>query len=83
LVNISVLANLKNLNYLDLSLTEIVDVSALAKLTNLKALALSYTKVVDVSALVNLTNLKLLYLNGRNVDVSALTKMLPKLDVFQ
>jgi hypothetical protein len=83
LVNVSVLANLKNLNYLDLSLTEIVDVSALAKLTNLKALALSYTKVVDVSALVNLTNLKSLYLNGQNVDVSALTKMLPKLDVFQ
>jgi hypothetical protein len=76
LVDVSALAHLKNLKFLDLSGMSVADVSALAKLSQLETLDLNDTKVENISAVENLTNLKWLSLRGTNiVDISALTKL--------
>jgi hypothetical protein len=76
LLDVSVLAQLENLESLNLTLTDFVDISALAQLTQLKSLHLSGAGVVDVSALAQLTSLESLNLSGtRVVDVSALAQL--------
>ncbi|MEM7533224.1 MAG: leucine-rich repeat domain-containing protein [Chloroflexota bacterium] len=71
--DISTLAGLSNLQWLNLSNTQVSDVSTLASLSILQQLFLSYTQVSDVSALTGLTNLQQLYLMNTQVnDVSAL-----------
>ena len=74
--NVSPLASLTNLEWLDLSGTDVSDVSALANLTNLVVLNLWSTDVSDVSALENLTKLEWLSLDYTDVsDVSALAHL--------
>ncbi len=75
LVDVSALANLTQLEVLELSNTAVSDVSALANLTQLEVLELSNTAVSDVSALANLTQLEVLELNGTAVDVSTLANL--------
>lgn len=74
--DISVLAGLTELTYLDLGDNYITDISVLAKLTKLETLWLDNNKLGDIGALANLTNLKGLYLHGNNVkDISALANL--------
>ena len=76
LQDVSSLAHLKNLKWLDLTGTDVSDVSSLARLTNLERLGLSWTVVSDVSALAGLTNLEELGLSYTDVsDVSALATL--------
>ncbi len=82
LSDVSALAALINLQFLDLSGTSMSDVSVLAALTHLKSLRLVGTPVSDVSALAALINLQVLNLSGTPVsDVSALVA-LPNLQVL-
>ena len=74
--NVSPLATLTNLWWLELTSTDVSDVSALASLTNLEELYLHSTDVSDVSALASLTNLEELHLGYTNVsDVSSLANL--------
>ena len=67
--DISPLAGLTNLKWLDLWFTDVSDISVLAGLTNLETLDLSATDVSDISPLASLTNLEGLLLSN-NHDVS-------------
>ena len=74
--DISVLANLTNLERLFLEKTNVSDVSPLATLTNLRILELSDTNVSDISPLANLPNLEKLYISDTNVsDISPLANL--------
>ena len=75
--DISALANLTNLQTLDLSGNGISDISALKSLTNLQTLNLSSNNISDISALGNLTNLQTLNLSGNKIisDISALKSL--------
>lgn len=74
--DISFLANLTNLTYLDLRHNSISDLSPLANLTNLTYLHLYDNLVVDVTPLANLSNLTSLYLaDNFIVDVTPLTAL--------
>ena len=71
--DVSPLAGLENLEYLDLSYNAISDISLLADLENLEYLDLSYNAMSDVSPLTGLTNLTTLYLHYNKIrDVSPL-----------
>ena len=73
--DVSPLANLTQLTYLNLDTTDVWDVSPLANLTQLTYLNLGNT-VSDVSPLANLTQLTTLYLHGSGVsDVSPLANL--------
>jgi hypothetical protein len=63
LSDISALAKLTELEYLNLSSTQISDVSALVKLTKLECLLMENTQVSDVTPLRTLHELRRLYLN--------------------
>lgn len=74
--DISALANLTNLQVLDLTGTLVSDISVLENLTNLQKLYLSNTRVFDISSLEKLTNLQELYLSATLVsDISALASL--------
>ena len=75
--DIGALANLTNLQTLNLSGNSISDIGALANLTNLTELKLSGNKFIsDISALGNLTNLQTLNLSYNNIsDISALANL--------
>jgi NACHT domain len=76
------LANLTDLQELDLSGTQVVDAAPLANLTNLETLDLSGTQVADAAPLAKLTNLQWLYLSGTQVaDAAPLANLtnLPRL----
>ena len=75
--DISALANLTNLQTLNLSGNSISDIGALANLTNLTELNLSGNKIIsDISALRNLTNLQTLNLSNNNIsDIGALANL--------
>ena len=74
--DISALANLTNLQTLNLSGNSISDISALGNLTNLQTLNWSYNKIIYISTLRNLTNLQTLNLSGNNIsDISALRSL--------
>ncbi len=76
LVNVSVLANLENLESLDLCQTKVVDISALAQLTTLKTLTLYRAELLDISTFPELKDLESLDLSWTKVvDVSALAKV--------
>lgn len=71
--DMSPLASLTKLTYLDLANNEVNDVSALASLTNLSQLFLSLNKISDISPLASLTNLTWLTLENNKIsDISAL-----------
>lgn len=71
--DISVLANLTNLESLTLDGNNISDISPLAGLTNLEYLFLQNNKISDISPLAGLTNLTYLNLNRNNIsDISPL-----------
>ena len=65
--DISALANLTNLQTLNLSGNSISDIGALANLTNLTELNLSGNNISDISALGNLPNLQTLDLSGNGI----------------
>ena len=75
--DVSALAGLTSLTYLDIEDNLISDISALAGLTNLTGLNLSRNLISDVSALANMTKLERLWLveNLISDDVSALANM--------
>ncbi|MDR1563466.1 MAG: cell wall-binding repeat-containing protein, partial [Oscillospiraceae bacterium] len=66
--DISPLANLTNLNYLELGENQISDISPLANLTNLTVLDLGTNQIIDISSLSNLTNLTSLTLNYNQIS---------------
>jgi serine/threonine protein kinase len=84
--DISVLAELTNLESLDISFNyDISDISALSELTNLKSLDISYTDISDISALAGLTNLEKLSCNFTEVsDIQALKNLtnLTSLEIY-
>ena len=84
--NLSPLAKLKNLEYLELAYTGISDVSALKELTNLESLNLYVNAISDVSALTGLTKLKRLELARNQIsDISHLSGLtnLIQLELYQ
>ena len=67
------LANLTNLTYLDIWGNQISDISPLTLLTNLTTLNLAYHQISELSPLVNLTNLTNLELRDNQIsDISPL-----------
>ena len=74
--DLSPLADLTNLEVLNLSCNQVSAVNPLAKLTNLRTLDLRYNQVNDVSPLAELTNLTLLNLRYNQVNnVSPLAEL--------
>lgn len=70
------IADLTQLEILELCVNEISDVSSLANLTNLKVLDLGANRVSDITPLANLTNLERLNLGGNNVsDITPLANL--------
>ena len=71
--DLSPLANLKNLTFIDCSGTQVSDLAPLQTLTNLQTLNCTGTQVSDLAPLQNLTNLQTLYCTGTQVsDLSPL-----------
>ena len=76
IVDIGPLANLIQLNTLNLAYNRIVDISPLANLTHLTVLVLHSNRVVDVNPLAGLTELIRLRLHRNNIeDVSPLANL--------
>ena len=74
--DISALANLTNLQTLNLSGNSISDIGALASLTNLQTLYLSNNNISDISALGGLTNLtELDWSYNKNISIGALANL--------
>jgi hypothetical protein len=74
--DLSPLAELKNLELLELENTQVSDLSPLAELKNLELLELDNTQVSDLSPLAELKNLELLWLHNTQVsDVSPLAEL--------
>jgi len=72
--NISILAELKNLDELGLGANEISDISVLAELKNLRSLLLWRNRVHDISAIQGLISLWNLHLDENEInDISALS----------
>ncbi len=75
-LDLSPLAGLPSLTYLDLSDNALVDVSDLSRLTSLRTLLLGGNAVRDLSPLSGLTGLEALTLSGNGLaDVSALSTL--------
>ena len=78
--DVSPLAELKNLEWLNLSNTQVADVTPLAELKKLEGLYLSDTQVADVTPLAGLKNLRFLDLSHTQVtedQVNQLQQELP------
>jgi len=74
--DITPLADLNELAFLDLTRTNVTDVSPLANLTSLETLSLYYSDVDDITPLAGLTGLRTLNLRGSNVlDLSPLSNL--------
>jgi Leucine-rich repeat (LRR) protein len=69
----SLLANLVNLQVLDLGFISISNLSPLATLSNLEVLSLDFTRITDITPLSSLTNLRELDLS--NTDVVELSPL--------
>jgi hypothetical protein len=69
--DISSLANLQNLMYLDLSSNLLTDVSPLANLQNLVYLDLSGNSLTDISSLADLQDLNLVDVAGNYLDINS------------
>lgn len=73
------LKQLTNLEYLDLSSTQITSISDLSSLKNLRVLYLQRNSITDISALKGLTKLEVLSINGNKISnitaLSALTQL--------
>lgn len=81
LTDISVVANFKNLQRLNIESSGVTDLSPAAGLTNLVEVSLRGSDVSDVSPLKGLVNLKNLYLEGCPVtDYSPLADIYPNLE---
>lgn len=79
LCDISPLANLTTLTYLNIDGNKVSDLSPLAKLTNLTYLNALYNPIEDVSVLANLINLQELWLNRLSLKNVSFLSNLPKL----
>ena len=83
-LDLSPLANLKNLRGLFLPQNKVSDISPLAGLTNLKYLNLENNEVSDVSALGGLTNLEALSLSNNQIsDFSPIAGLIPNLTDYR
>ena len=72
-LDVSVIKNLKKINYLDASNLKISDISALKNMKDIYILDLSNNNIKDISVLKGLTNLEYLYLDTNNIsDISPL-----------
>ncbi len=70
------LKQLFNLEYLDLSNTQLSNILALSSLKNLRVLYLQRNNLTDIQALKDLTKLEILSINGNKIsNISALTSM--------
>jgi NACHT domain/Leucine Rich repeats (2 copies) len=75
-VDISPLAELKNLRHLSLAETQVADISPLAQLKDLLSLYLTGTPVANISPLAGLKNLRFLSLDGTQVvNISPLAEL--------
>ncbi len=75
-LDLSPLAGLPSLTYLDLSDNALVDVSGLSRLTGLRTLLLGGNAIRDLSSLSGLTGLEALTLSGNSFDdISALSTL--------
>ncbi len=84
--NISPLASLNNLVFLNLSFTQVRDISPLASSKNLIFLNLGSTQVSDISPLMLLTNLDIIHLAYTKVtkeEVEQLQQALPECRIYQ
>lgn len=73
---VSALAGLKQLEYLDISRTQIKEIKALADLTKLKTLYLNNNQLNDITALAGLKQLEVLHMNDTVVsDIQPLTEL--------
>jgi Leucine-rich repeat (LRR) protein len=76
LKDISPLAELPDLEYLDIFISGFNDISPLAELKNLQHLSLDSKDINDISLLAKLTNLQNLFLDNSNIkDIAALSKL--------
>ena len=76
LANLTPLANLERLEYLDIALCSISDIAALSNLVSLITLNARHNLIVDISPIANLTNLITLRLdNNRITDVRPLANL--------
>jgi internalin A len=76
-LDLSPLANLKNLQILTFYSANIADITPLKNLKALRELVLTRTDVSDISAIANLTNLQRLDLQGTNVsDIKPVTHLI-------
>ena len=81
--DITPLANLTNLRYLDIAACGIVDISPLSHLTKLRTLNARINRIVDITPLANLTNLVELRLSDNKIrDVSPLSG-LSRLEILE
>ena len=79
------LAGLNNLQYLELSITEVCDVTALAGFTKLRWLHLNHTQVSDLTPLAGLNKLRFLDLDNTPVgeeQVEKLRRALPNCEII-
>ena len=84
IADISPLANLTKLEFLNLSANQITDISPLAKLTKLRMLYLSDNKIRDVSPLSNLTKLTRLDLEANQItDFAPIVGLIPNLQSYR
>ena len=84
--DVTPLAELKNLRWLDLECTQVADVTPLAELKKLEGLDLSGTQVADVTPLAELKNLNVLYLVNTQVtdeQVNDLQQALPDCTIIR
>ena len=76
MLDISAVAGLTNLIFLDIWGTPISDISPVAGLTNLRTLGLGQNNISDISPVAGLTNLTGLYLLGNHItDISYLSNL--------
>ena len=76
LSDLTPIASLTALAYLDIAACAVSDITAVSNLTQLYTLNLRFNRIVDITPLAKLTNLVHLHLNGNNItDVTPLTNL--------
>ncbi len=83
---LGLLKELKELNYLSISYTQVSNLGPLSKLTNLQVLNFHDCQISDLEPIKKLLNLKMLYLEGCNIteeQIEDLQKALPDLEIVK
>ncbi|MDE0300412.1 MAG: leucine-rich repeat domain-containing protein [Candidatus Poribacteria bacterium] len=83
LAELSPIADLRSLTYLDVAACSISDITALSNLFNLSGLNVRFNRIVDIGPVENLTNLVSLRLEGNRIaDVTPLAKLLQLTELY-